>query len=145
MACICKGSMAGHCWWQLPKIINILPIAFVMVEGETREAWSFFLTNLRRHVAPQEGILKISSRHIAIKVAINVKVSEWHPPMAHHAYCICHIISNFAVIFKRKYAKKAMMNATYAKTHREYVYYHDLLRDENLVMYKWIDKISIEK
>ena len=41
---------------------NILPIAFAVVEEETREAWSFFLTNLRQHVTPQEGILIISDR-----------------------------------------------------------------------------------
>lgn len=31
---------------------NIFPIAFALVEGETREAWSFFLRNLRMHVTP---------------------------------------------------------------------------------------------
>jgi len=29
---------------------KILPIAFVIVEGETAEAWLFFLKNLKRHV-----------------------------------------------------------------------------------------------
>ena len=40
---------------------NILPIAFVVVEGETRDAWSFFLTNLCQHVTLQAGILIISN------------------------------------------------------------------------------------
>ena len=29
---------------------NIVPIAFAIVEGETKEAWSFFLHNLHRYV-----------------------------------------------------------------------------------------------
>ncbi|XP_025648230.1 uncharacterized protein [Arachis hypogaea] len=33
---------------------NILPIAFAIVESESTESWSFFLTNLRRHVTPQD-------------------------------------------------------------------------------------------
>ncbi|XP_072071937.1 uncharacterized protein [Arachis hypogaea] len=41
---------------------NILPIAFVIVEFESTESWSFFLTNLRQHVTLQEGLLIISDR-----------------------------------------------------------------------------------
>ncbi|XP_052109286.1 uncharacterized protein LOC127744095 [Arachis duranensis] len=36
---------------------NILPIAFTIVESESTESWSFFLTNLRRHVTPHDGLL----------------------------------------------------------------------------------------
>ncbi|XP_012568750.1 uncharacterized protein [Cicer arietinum] len=32
---------------------NIIPIAYALVESETKEAWSFFLRNLRSHVTPQ--------------------------------------------------------------------------------------------
>ena len=65
--------------------------------------------------------------------------------MAHHVYCIHHIISNFALTFKSKDAKRALMNAAYAKTCLEFLYYYGLLRDENPVMCSWIDKISQEK
>ncbi|RYQ86053.1 hypothetical protein Ahy_B10g105717 [Arachis hypogaea] len=41
---------------------NILPIAFAIVESEMTESWSFFLTNLRRHVTLQEGLLIIDSK-----------------------------------------------------------------------------------
>ncbi|XP_057720053.1 uncharacterized protein LOC130934504 [Arachis stenosperma] len=41
---------------------NILPIAFAIVEFESTESWSFFLTNLRCHVTPQDGLLVISDR-----------------------------------------------------------------------------------
>ena len=37
------------------------------------------------------------------------------------------------------------MNVAYVKTHREYLYYCDLLRDKNPTMCEWIDRISIEK
>lgn len=35
---------------------NIFLIAFALVEGETTAGWSFFLKNLRTHVAPQVGL-----------------------------------------------------------------------------------------
>ncbi|XP_025703486.1 uncharacterized protein [Arachis hypogaea] len=59
---------------------NILPIAFAIVESESTEPWSFFLTNLRRHVTPQNGLLVISDRSQAIKAALSSDDSGWHPP-----------------------------------------------------------------
>ncbi|XP_057720462.1 uncharacterized protein LOC130934963 [Arachis stenosperma] len=47
---------------------NILPIIFAIVEGETKEAWSFFLSYLREHVTPQPEVLVISDRHKSIDV-----------------------------------------------------------------------------
>ncbi|KAK8568903.1 hypothetical protein V6N12_007438 [Hibiscus sabdariffa] len=35
---------------------NVIPIAFAIVEGETANAWNFFLTNLREHVARRRGM-----------------------------------------------------------------------------------------
>ncbi|XP_025661124.1 uncharacterized protein [Arachis hypogaea] len=54
---------------------NILPIAFAVVEGETKEAWSFFLSYLREHVTPQPGVLVISDRHKSIDGALNAEGS----------------------------------------------------------------------
>ena len=50
---------------------NIFPIAFALVESETKEAWSFFLKNLRIHVTPQANLYLISDRHESIKSAYN--------------------------------------------------------------------------
>ncbi|XP_016207197.1 uncharacterized protein LOC107647650 [Arachis ipaensis] len=54
---------------------NILPIAFAVVEGETKEPWSFFLSYLREHVTPQPGVLVISDRHKSIDGAPNAEGS----------------------------------------------------------------------
>ncbi|XP_015944737.1 uncharacterized protein LOC107469869 [Arachis duranensis] len=61
---------------------NILPIAFALVEGENIESWSFFLSNLREHVTPQEGILVIYDRHNGIKAALEAPENGWLPPCA---------------------------------------------------------------
>jgi len=49
--------------------LNILPVAFALVEEENMESWSFFLSNLQQHVTPQEGILVISDRHNAKRLS----------------------------------------------------------------------------
>ncbi|XP_015961778.1 uncharacterized protein LOC107485758 [Arachis duranensis] len=61
---------------------NILPIAFALVKGENTESWSFFLSNLRAHVTPQEGILVISDRHNGIKAGLEAPGTGWLPPRA---------------------------------------------------------------
>ncbi|XP_015973497.1 uncharacterized protein LOC107496697 [Arachis duranensis] len=101
---------------------NILPIAFSLVEGENTESWSFFLTNLRQHVTPQQGILVISDRHNGIKAALENPNSGWLPPLAYRTFCIRHIAANFALSFKGTDAKRLLVNAAYAKTEAEFHY-----------------------
>ncbi|XP_050915003.1 uncharacterized protein LOC127129948 [Lathyrus oleraceus] len=48
---------------------NIFPIVFALVEGETKDAWSFFLRNLRIHITPQVNMCLISDTHESIKSA----------------------------------------------------------------------------
>ncbi|XP_016206290.1 uncharacterized protein LOC107646628 [Arachis ipaensis] len=104
---------------------NILPIAFALVEGENAESWSFFLSNLREHVTPQEGILVISDRHNGIKAALEAPETGWLPPRAFRAYCIRHVAANFALTFKGKDSRRLLVNAAYAKTEAEFYYWHN--------------------
>ena len=67
---------------------NILSIAFAIAEGETAEAWFFFLWNLRRYVTSQEGIYLISDRHESIKSAYSREDSGWNNNNSMHVYCI---------------------------------------------------------
>nr|XP_025703402.1 uncharacterized protein LOC112805211 [Arachis hypogaea] len=50
---------------------NIVPIAFALVEGETADAWHFFLRNLRMYVVRKDGVGMISDRHESIRAAVN--------------------------------------------------------------------------
>ncbi|XP_057720052.1 uncharacterized protein LOC130934506 [Arachis stenosperma] len=85
---------------------NILPIAFAVVEGETKEAWSFFMLYLREHVTPQPGLLVILNRHKPIDGALNAKENLWKSPHAFQAFCTRHIAANFMSHFKNKDLKK---------------------------------------
>ncbi|XP_052107438.1 uncharacterized protein LOC127740494 [Arachis duranensis] len=89
---------------------NIVPIAFAIVEGETADAWEFFLTNLRRYVVTIDGVGIISDRHTTIDAAIARSNGAWSPPRAWHMYCISHIGSNFLRRFKAPYLRKLVVN-----------------------------------
>ncbi|XP_015959957.1 uncharacterized protein LOC107483859 [Arachis duranensis] len=120
---------------------NILPIAFAVVEGETKEAWSFFLSYLRHHVTPQPGVLVISDRHKSIDVALNADDSLWKPPHAFQAFCTRHIASNFMTHFKNKDLKKVLINAAYSKSQWEFAHYFGHLRGENEAITKWLEEM----
>ncbi|RYR52240.1 hypothetical protein Ahy_A06g027160 [Arachis hypogaea] len=85
---------------------NIVPIAFAIVEGETSDAWHFFLSNLRQHVVTRDGVGLISDRHESINAAVERSNRAWSPPRAFHMFCIRHIESNFLRKFKAPYLQK---------------------------------------
>ncbi|XP_072060829.1 uncharacterized protein [Arachis hypogaea] len=89
---------------------NIVPIAFAIVEGETSDAWHFFLSNLRQHVVTRDGVGLISDRHESINAAVERSNGAWSPPRAFHMFCIRHIESNFLRKFKAPYLQKLVVN-----------------------------------
>nr|XP_025648152.1 uncharacterized protein LOC112743154 [Arachis hypogaea] len=99
---------------------NIVPIAFAIVEGETTDAWEFFLTNLRKYVVTINGVGIISNRHTSIDAAVAHSNGAWSPPRAWHMYCIKHIESNFLRRFKAPYLHKLVVNIGYSRTEQEY-------------------------
>ncbi|XP_016207385.1 uncharacterized protein LOC107647853 [Arachis ipaensis] len=101
---------------------NIVPIAFAIVEGETSDAWHFFLSNLRQHVVTRDGVRLISDRHESINAAVERSNRAWSPPRAFHMFCIRHIESNFLRKFKAPYLQKLVVNIGYLRTVREYEY-----------------------
>ncbi|XP_015972038.1 uncharacterized protein LOC107495403 [Arachis duranensis] len=124
---------------------NILPVAFALVEGENAESWSYFLSNLRRHVTPEQGILVISDRHNGIKAALEAPESGWRPPHAYQAFCIWHVATNFALTFKGQDARRWLVNAAYAKTEAEFDYWFDIMRTENSALCDWVNRMEYER
>ncbi|XP_025680343.1 uncharacterized protein [Arachis hypogaea] len=123
---------------------NIVPIAFAIVEGETSEAWHFFLSNLRQHVVTRDGVGLISDRHDSIRSAIDRSNRAWSPPRAFHMFCIRHIESNFLRKFKAPYLQKLIVNIGYSRTIREYETRYQRLRERGEAYTNWLDRIPRE-
>ncbi|KAF7814543.1 serine/threonine-protein phosphatase 7 long form-like protein [Senna tora] len=74
---------------------NVVPLAFAIVEGETLEAWAWFLKRVRLHVVgDRQNICLISDRHSSMLSAVSDPRTMWQPPYGHHVYCIRHLASN---------------------------------------------------
>ncbi|XP_015966619.1 uncharacterized protein LOC107490357 [Arachis duranensis] len=119
--------------------INILSIASAIVVSKSIESWSFFLTNLRCHVTPQEVLLVISDRSQAIKATFSADDSGWHPPRAFHAYCIRHMAAKFMTHFKL-----VILNTTYSPSKARYEWYMDALRGVSSGITDWAGHFNKE-
>ncbi|XP_057730529.1 uncharacterized protein LOC130945850 [Arachis stenosperma] len=114
---------------------NIVLITFARVEGETADAWEFFLTNLRRYVVTIDGVGIISNRHTSIDAAIARSNGAWSPPRAWHMYCIRHIGSNLLRRFKAPYLHKLV----------EYNKNYQRLKERGEAYTQWCDEIGVER
>ncbi|RYQ89453.1 hypothetical protein Ahy_B09g096091 isoform I [Arachis hypogaea] len=124
---------------------NIVPIAFAIVEGETSDAWHFFLSNLRQHVVTRDGVGLISDRHESINAAVERSNGAWSPPRAFHMFCIRHIESNFLRKFKAPYLQKLVVNIGYSRTVREYEVRYQRLRERGEAYTNWLNRIPREQ
>ncbi|XP_058769268.1 uncharacterized protein LOC131643130 [Vicia villosa] len=137
-----EGSQLGD---KMDGNGNIFPIAFAIVEGETKDAWSFFLRNLRSHVTPQPNLCLISDRHPSIKSAYDDPANGWQNPPSSHVYCIRHIAQNFMRAIRDKELRKKLVNMGYALTESTYNYYRTEIRQTNRDALEWIENIPREK
>ncbi|XP_025664729.1 uncharacterized protein [Arachis hypogaea] len=124
---------------------NIMPIAFAILEGETSEAWHFFLSNLRQHVVTCDGVGLISDRHESINSAIARTNGTWSPPRAFHMFRIRHIESKFLRKFKSPYLQKLIVNIGYSRTVREYEIRFQHLHERGEAYTNWLDRIPREQ
>ncbi|XP_015949851.1 uncharacterized protein LOC107474722 [Arachis duranensis] len=122
---------------------NIVPIAFALVEGETADAWHFFLRNLRMHVVKKDGVGMISDRHESIRATVNHSGGDWQPPRAWWMFCIRHIGSNFLRAFKVPHLQKLVVNIGYSRTMEEYNINYKRLEERGEAYARWCDAIGL--
>ena len=63
---------------------HIFPLAFAIVEEESHDSWSWFLTALRHHWTQREGICLISYHYARINVVVRNPSVGWSVPHAQH-------------------------------------------------------------
>ncbi|KAH1242500.1 hypothetical protein GmHk_07G019815 [Glycine max] len=124
---------------------GVLPLAFVVVEGEMLAAWSWFLAHLHEHVTDKNGICLISDRHASIKFVVANEALGWQPPHGYHVYCVRHIASNFNRKFNNTEQKEMFKKLAY--TPCKHVFDQNLEKIHQLTpaIATWIDRISKEK
>ncbi|XP_061347666.1 uncharacterized protein LOC133293144 [Gastrolobium bilobum] len=121
-----------------------LPIAFAIVEGETLEAWDYFLVNIRAHVTEMSNICIISDQHRNIISAVENN-RNWQPPNAYHVFCIRHIANDFNQKFRNDRLKRTLKNLGYTPSMVDFERGLARLCEASPQVAEWIDAIPNEK
>ncbi|XP_061365598.1 uncharacterized protein LOC133308881 [Gastrolobium bilobum] len=117
-----------------------LPLAFANVEGETLEAWDYFLVNIRAYVTQMSNICLISEWHRSIISAVENNLN-CQPPNAYHVFCLRHIASNFNQKFMNERLKRKLKNLGYTPSVEDFE--RGFARFPQVA--EWIDAISKKK
>ena len=151
---------------------NIFPLAFAIVEGETREALIWFFQLLRQYVTPQPNLCMITDRGTGIISALQSEEVGWEGDGLVSVYCIRHIASNFNKKFKNVELKRQLINmgndipyllsqiiTTFYRL-TNFIYFFmtayemkqpivqaklSVMRSEFKQAFSWIDRIPLEK
>ncbi|XP_056853655.1 uncharacterized protein LOC130503002, partial [Raphanus sativus] len=94
---------------------QVFPLAFAVVDGETEDAWTWFLTKLERIIADSTNLTIISDRAAAI-----IKAKRTVFPMSHHGACIVHLMRNVVSRYKNKGLAKMVCEAAFSFRRRDF-------------------------
>ncbi|RYR37738.1 hypothetical protein Ahy_A09g042618 [Arachis hypogaea] len=119
---------------------NIVPLAFVLVKGETVDAWKFFLSHLRTHMINRDCVGLISDHHESIISVVGYD-EAWQYPRDIHMFYIRHIASNFLRIFKAPNMQKMIVNIGYSRTMYEFYLHYQRLCERGVAYKQWINNI----
>nr|XP_027119521.1 uncharacterized protein LOC113736650 [Coffea arabica] len=124
---------------------HIIPIAYAIVDEETISSWSWFMEQLRYHVARDRyPICVISDRHPGIIHAM-AHFDYWQEPLAFHRFCLRHVRSNLITHFKCLNLRKLCWAMGRARQLRKWRAFKRELRSTFPDAWTYLSNIEIEK
>lgn len=135
-ACFLKGPFGGHLMYAVARDANnqMFPLAFAVVEAETKGSWTWFMELLVHMIGdPEErGWCFVSDR----QKGLTQTFAELYPNVE-HMYCIRHMYSNFSKVYKGKEWKDLMWKAASVYTVQEFEYHMNAIKkiDEDAYEY----------
>ncbi|XP_073219727.1 uncharacterized protein [Cicer arietinum] len=118
---------------------QMLPIALAVVEGETRDSWTWFLKLLIDDLCGQQACkfyTFISDQKKGLLPAMDELL-----PMVEQMFCVRHLNNNFRKIHPGKMLKELMWKATKSTSHQAWEREMKELRKVNEEAYKYLVKI----
>ncbi|KAF1892220.1 hypothetical protein Lal_00036581 [Lupinus albus] len=122
---------------------RVVPVAFAIVEAETKEAWEWLFFNLRTYVTNQPNICIISDRGKGLLAALRSELTGW--TSAYSVYCIRHIASNFNKEFRDSDLKERVVKMGYELMRPRFERKLNILRQKNSRAGAWLDQTPKEK
>ncbi|XP_016567261.1 uncharacterized protein LOC107865525 [Capsicum annuum] len=124
---------------------QIFSLVFAIVNKETKEEWSWFLSCLGIHVVvDRRGVTYISDRAPEILRSFN-DLFELHEPNAYHCFCLRHVKINFLSNFPNKQLEGLMWQAAIQHQECKFKAVMQSLKDAEPGAYNFLMKIPLEK
>ncbi|GKB72459.1 mutator type transposase, partial [Tanacetum coccineum] len=138
--CFMKGQYPG----QLLAAVGVdanhgtYPLAYAVVEAETLNSWSWFLTCLGDDLdlTRDSNFTFISDRQKGLIPALAQVF-----PCAEHRFCLRHIHENMKVQFRGDLYKELLWNCACATSMPYFEKHMDKLRKTDVKAYEWLNKI----
>nr|KAJ0211262.1 hypothetical protein LSAT_V11C400228420 [Lactuca sativa] len=117
---------------------GIYPLAYAVVEAETLNSWTWFLTHLGDDLglASNSNFTFISDRQKGLSSAIADLF-----PCAEHRYCVRHIHENMRSRWRRDKFKELLWNCSTTYTVQEFEKEMEEVRKLNQECYEWLKQI----
>ncbi|XP_059638816.1 uncharacterized protein LOC132281095 [Cornus florida] len=113
---------------------SFYPIAFGIVEAETKETWDWFLANLMDLLSPYKPITFISDRQKGLVNTLEKLGSD-------HRFCVRHMYDNFKKKFPRLELKQELWDVANSFTVVDFEGHMQRIREVNTDAYDWLAKI----
>ncbi|XP_013601325.1 PREDICTED: uncharacterized protein LOC106308749 [Brassica oleracea var. oleracea] len=119
---------------------QVFPMAFAVVDGETEEAWTWFLTKLERIIPDSNTLSIISDCHSSI---IKAKCDVF--PHAHHGACIVHLMRNVVSRYKNKCLARMVCEAAFSYRRKDFDLCFAKIRQANGECANYLEGIGTSK
>ncbi|KAH0672436.1 hypothetical protein KY290_024674 [Solanum tuberosum] len=124
---------------------NILPLAFAIVDKESKVAWKWFFRKLSTHVIKdREDICIVSDRAKGILTSLS-ELWQFQEPRAFHRFCLRHLKSNFQSQFPNRDLSNLMWRAATAHQVRKFEALMWEIQEENREAYEYLMRIPLNK
>ncbi|XP_023926256.1 uncharacterized protein LOC112037653 [Quercus suber] len=122
---------------------EVFPLAFAVVESESTETWGLFLACLLSRVTNRINLCIISDRHHGIQSCFDDTTRGYlQAPLAHHWYCIRHLVSNVNTNFNSVVLKNLVWKAATANQVRKFENTMDCIKNVNPDAYDYLNDVG---
>ncbi|KAM6586974.1 hypothetical protein CsatA_009579 [Cannabis sativa] len=119
---------------------HIFSIAFVIVDSENHNSWTYFMRKLKETIGDVENLAFVSDRHQSIVRALKIVF-----PDAHHGACYHHIIMNVNHKFKTDVFTNHIYTCTHTYSKSEFQREFENIRAMNVAVAQYLEEIGFEK
>ncbi|XP_059658764.1 uncharacterized protein LOC132305075 [Cornus florida] len=136
--CFLKGAYGGHLLSAVACDGNdqMYPVAFVVVEAETKDSWAWFMRELMEVVGSHFDITFMSDRQKGLVDSFDTILYG-----AEHRFCVRHLYENFKLKYRGQNLKNEVWEAAQSYTEADFQLHMNNIKQMDPKAYEWLRKV----